>query len=459
MSEPAPNDTGGETSPADVLPRRKNRGFTRTDHTMRTGRFTRTDRIDAFIALISFLALGLPVIVDGPPRITGWDLVPTFGERAQTAALIACVAIPICVAFRRSLPSVSTTAIYVLALFHFWAGAHLLPVDLLILLSLYSVVMYGPVLSQGLGIAGAYVGALIVSIWSATLSFNVEPRPENGLYTFLGVGGAVTLTWAFAVSRRARLRELAALEAQNRALTEERDQQAELAATFERTRIAREMHDIVAHSLSVMIAQADGGRYAATTNPEAAVDALATISSVGRDALADMRKILGVLRHDSSDASPRLPQPVDADLDRLIQQVRGSGLKISLVRLGQARPLPPGAGTAIYRICQEALTNILKHAGPDAVATVILQWRRSSIDLRVEDDGRGAGANNDGRGHGLLGMQERATVFGGTLSAGPRPGGGFQVHVNLPVPPSTPTPATGVELGDQQAPTQEGRDE
>lgn len=114
---------------------------------------------------------------------------------------------PICIAFRCSLPSLPTAVIYLLALMHFVAGAHLLPVDPLMRLSLYSVVMNGPVFSQGLGIAGAYIGALIISIWSATLSFNVEPRPENGLYTFLGTGGAVTLTWTLAISRRARPRE------------------------------------------------------------------------------------------------------------------------------------------------------------------------------------------------------------------------------------------------------------
>ncbi|MDD9208027.1 histidine kinase, partial [Georgenia sp. 10Sc9-8] len=190
--------------------------------------------------------------------------------------------------------------------------------------------------------------------------------------------------------------------------------------------------------LSVVIAQADGGRYAARSDPAAAERALTTISETGRSALADMRRILGVLRGSGTldHAGERLPQPVDADLDSLVAQVRSSGLAVSVVRSGTARPLPPGVGLSVYRIVQEALTNVLKHAGPAARATVTLGWTPTSVVLQVEDDGRGAAATDDGAGQGLVGMRERVALFGGWLDTGPRPGGGFRVRAAIPVAPN-----------------------
>src|SRR5690606_14187791 len=144
------------------------------------------------------------------------------------------------------------------------------------------------------------------------------------------------------------------------------------ATQAERTRIAREMHDIVAHSLSVVIAQADGGRYAAKTSPEAAEHALLTISETGRAALADMRRILGVLRTDGHDANDLVPQPADTDVATLVTSMKDT-LPVSLIEMGTPRALPPGTGATIYRIAQESLTNILKHGGPEVKATVLMQ--------------------------------------------------------------------------------------
>ncbi|MDO5701173.1 MAG: sensor histidine kinase [Bowdeniella nasicola] len=397
--------------------------------------------LDLALAAGIFVTLGVPTLIGGPIQYASEPILALASTTAQAiATALAAVLMPAALAFRRTWPTASAVLVYALALAHFVVGAHVLLVDLAVLISLYSVTLYGSRLSRILGILGAYVGAAIIAVWSATLGFRGFPSPVNGIYTALGGAGVVTLTWAVGLSRRFRTRELNALEARNRALREERDQQAASATTAERNRIAREMHDIVAHSLSVMIAQADGGRFAAQANPEAAVDALTTIGAVGRDALADMRKILGVLRDDATHATPRLPQPVDADLDNLVETVRESGLSVSLVRIGDSRPLPPGAGYALYRICQEALTNALKHAGPAARVIVTLQWLPSHLDVRIEDDGRGAGAPNDGRGQGLLGMRERVAIFGGTLVAGPRPGGGFRVRAQIPIPTSGPTP-------------------
>ncbi|GIG53951.1 sensor histidine kinase [Demequina activiva] len=212
-----------------------------------------------------------------------------------------------------------------------------------------------------------------------------------------------------------------------------RDTEAEraLAAAAERARIAREMHDVVAHTLSVVVAQADGGRFAAAEDPEAATRALGTISEVGRSALGEMRALLGLLR-DADDEAALGPQPSIEDIPALVAATRDGGLDVSFVTTGTPRPLPIGAGLALYRIAQEALTNVLKHAGPAPRAFVQLTWEDGALVLTVSDDGRGAAARDDGNGQGLAGMRERATVFGGTLSAGPRAGGGYLVRATLP---------------------------
>ncbi|WP_084079326.1 sensor histidine kinase [Demequina sp. NBRC 110057] len=213
-----------------------------------------------------------------------------------------------------------------------------------------------------------------------------------------------------------------------------RDTEAEraLAAADERARIAREMHDVVAHTLSVVVAQADGGRFAAKSDPAKAAHTLETIADVSRAALTEMRALLGLLRIGDEDAALG-PQPSIDDIPALVAATRDGGLDCSFVTTGAPRTLPIGAGLALYRIAQEGLTNVLKHGGPAAKAFVQLTWEADAVVLTVSDDGRGAGARDDGDGQGLAGMKERATVFGGTLSAGPRAGGGFVVKARLPL--------------------------
>lgn len=213
-----------------------------------------------------------------------------------------------------------------------------------------------------------------------------------------------------------------------------RDTEAEraLAAAAERGRIAREMHDVVAHTLSVVVAQADGGRFAAAQHPQAAAQALETIADVGRSALGEMRALLGLLR-DADDDAALGPQPSIDDIPALVASMRDGGLDISFVTTGTPRPLPIGAGLALYRVTQEALTNILKHAGPGPQAFAQLTWEPQAVVLTVSDDGRGAAARDDGDGLGIAGMTERASLFGGTLSAGPRAGGGYLVRATLPL--------------------------
>ncbi|MDR2373022.1 MAG: sensor histidine kinase [Bifidobacteriaceae bacterium] len=226
------------------------------------------------------------------------------------------------------------------------------------------------------------------------------------------------------------------------------DAQNELAE--ERTRISREMHDIVGHSLSVMIAQADGGRYAAGNDPQAAVRALEAIAQTGRDALSDMRGIVRVLRDGPEDETVQLkPTAHVRDIERLIEETRQAGLDVTLVRVGQPRYLPPGVGATLYRVTQEALTNVLKHAGPNVAVSVAERWTDTRIAITVSDDGRGAAAPSDGTGHGLLGMRERAEMLGGIFRAGPGTAGGFTVHVSVPLPSArerlgAPSPAPPV---------------
>ncbi len=224
-----------------------------------------------------------------------------------------------------------------------------------------------------------------------------------------------------------------------------------LAASDERARIAREMHDVVAHTLSVVVAQADGGRFAAPTDPAAAARTLETISEVGRSALTEMRALLGVLRASEGEAELG-PQPSIGDIPALVATAREGGIEVSFVTTGTPRPLPIGAGLALYRIAQEGLTNVLKHAGPIAAAFLQLTWDDDAVTLTVSDDGRGAAAHNDGTGSGLQGMTERATVFGGSLTAGPKAGGGYLLRVRLPLPhrerPSQAADLTADQAGD-----------
>lgn len=380
----------------------------------------REDLVDVAIAGAAFVATGLGSIAIAPGYFPG-----TFPTAVGVAASLV---MPAALVWRRRRPAASAATVYAGALAHFVvAPDQFLPVDLIVLAALYAVTAYGSRPARVAGLTGAVVGAALVAVALGTRSGWM-----GALFTFVFAAGMVLATWALGLMRRARLERIQTLEERARRLELERDQQARLAAAAERARIAREMHDVVAHSLSVVIAQADGGRYAAATDPGAATKALATIADTGRAALADVRRILGVLR-EGEVAGQRAPQPEHGDIDTLVRTVRASGLPVALIRTGTPRPLPPALGLAAYRIVQEALTNVLKHGGPDAEATVLVQWRPESVVLQVEDNGRGAAAPDDGAGHGLVGMRERAALFGGTVDAGPHPGGGYRVRAEIPV--------------------------
>ena len=229
--------------------------------------------------------------------------------------------------------------------------------------------------------------------------------------------------WLAGVLVRAR-RQTASLAARNAAL----QHQAEQAAAAERVRIARELHDIVAHHLSVVVLQAAGAR----ASGKAAEAALEKIEISGRQALAETRRLLGVLR-ESSEQTGLAPQPGVGELDVLADSVRAAGLPVNLVIKGEPAALPAAVDVSVYRIVQEALTNVLKHAGP-ARADVTIGCADEEVTIEITDDG--TGDPRDGTrasGHGLAGMHERVAIFGGELHAGPRPGGGFAVRARLPL--------------------------
>ncbi|MDX6554570.1 MAG: hypothetical protein QOD86_765 [Miltoncostaeaceae bacterium] len=212
-------------------------------------------------------------------------------------------------------------------------------------------------------------------------------------------------------------------------MQEERDA-ARAAIADERARIARELHDVVAHAISVIVLQARGGRRLLDTEPEEARGALSTIERTGQQALTEMRRLVGLLREDGPDL-PLAPQPGLGRLVALVGQVRDAGLPVELAVEGAPVGVPPGVDLSAFRIVQEALTNALKHAGP-ARARVLLRYEPDGIWLDVSDDGTGGAGGADGMGHGLAGIRERVALFGGDMDAGPREGGGFAVRARLP---------------------------
>ncbi len=209
----------------------------------------------------------------------------------------------------------------------------------------------------------------------------------------------------------------------------DRGRAARDAVAEERARIARELHDVVAHAMSVMVVQAGAARSVLDDDPAAARAAIGRIESTGRDGLTEMRRLIGILKAEGADTD-RAPQPGLGQLEALLETVRGAGVPVEAVTEGEPRPLTTGLDLVAYRIVQEALTNVMKHAGP-ASARVLLRWGDAALDVEVSDDGRGPLMATEG-GLGLLGMRERVALYGGTIRTGPRRGGGFTVHAHLP---------------------------
>ncbi|MEU2793097.1 sensor histidine kinase [Streptomyces sp. NPDC007100] len=307
-----------------------------------------------------------------------------------------------------------------------------------ILVIIYTVASGTRRWASRVALAGALIGPVLSVVRfgnGPTLRSIPEALFLTGLFTVPFV-----LAWVLGDSVRTRRAYWAQLEEKAARLEKERETQSRIAVAAERARIARELHDVVAHNVSVMVVQADGAAYVLESAPEQAKQALETISDTGRQALAEMRRLLGVLRTgEQPEGGEYVPQPGVEQLADLIDQVRGAGLPVDFRVAGEPRPLPSSVELTAYRIVQEALTNTRKHGGPDVGATVRLSYQDAELDLLVEDDGRGAqhelysGGGADGLGHGLIGMRERVGMVGGSLDAGPRPGGGFRISAVLPL--------------------------
>ncbi|MFI1194719.1 sensor histidine kinase [Micromonospora sp. NPDC020750] len=357
--------------------------------------------------------------------------------------------------FRRTHPSAVTAAIAVLALVQVVAGWGPLAFDIAVLIALYSVVKYAERLRDGIvaGIVaavGVVLGAFQMQgtvVWWATAIW------------FALVTGAVWL-----MGLNVRTRRLYVLSLEERATTLEREREAESRAAVaeERTRIARELHDVVAHSMAVMIVQADGARYMFDRDPETAREAVKVVADTGRQALEEMRRLVGVLREPSApdqaagpaaaagtdgpgppglSAEPVHRRPALVGLPDLLDRFRAAGLRIDWTVTGEPPALPPGLELTVYRVVQEALTNALKHAGVGATVALGMDHPPGAVVVRAADDGRGRPVVRPAPsgGHGLVGMRERVTVYDGSLTAGPRLTGGWQVEVRLPLPSSTGT--------------------
>jgi signal transduction histidine kinase len=220
-----------------------------------------------------------------------------------------------------------------------------------------------------------------------------------------------------------------------RRIVREREIATRQAVAAERATIARELHDVVAHHMSVMVVQAGAARAVSDSDPAATAEALRQIEASGRTGLTEMRRLLEVLKAEG-DGNGKAPQPGLERLDELLEAMRASGLPVETVVEGEPRPLPPGVDLSAYRIVQEALTNVLRHAA-GANARVVVRYQQDAVELEVADDGPGPAEDLEAAGgHGLIGMRERVQLFGGEVEAGPRPGGGFLVRARLPTEPA-----------------------
>jgi signal transduction histidine kinase len=262
----------------------------------------------------------------------------------------------------------------------------------------------------------------------------LRDRPASS--NLIGILSLVVVTTLAGVLVRQRLAYLAERDRRRR---EEVEHRTRLTVTAERAQIAREVHDIVAHNLAVMVALTEGAAHTAETDPRRTVDMLDKASTAGRSALGDMRRLVGLLRDGSvAEEEPppddeRRPPPGLADLDELVAQVRAAGVRVALSHDGRVDGWGAGLGLAVYRIVQEALTNTLKHAGPHARAHVRLRATADGLDLEIVDDGAGRpAAAPAGGGNGLVGIAERAAAYGGTVESGPTTADGWRVHARFP---------------------------
>jgi signal transduction histidine kinase len=374
-------------------------------------------------AFLLVVALPQLFIEDPASRALGLDF---RSGSVVGVLLLAAETLPL--TWRRREPIAVLAASTAAALTLLLAGFRPTAADLALVVAVYSVAGHSSrraAVTAGLAFAVALAAVLLI----AQLKYPQEPmQPQQYVVNF----ATFAFAWFLGLLQRNRRRHTAELEALNRQLAAERERRAQLAVAEERSRIARELHDVIAHAVSVMVVQAGAARRVATARPDRAQEVITSIESTGRQALHEMRRLVGVLRNGDEPTSLD-PQPRLTDLAALVEQARAAGLPVRLEVEGEPRALPAGIDLSAYRIVQEALTNVRKHAGP-ARAEVRLRYGSGSLRIEVVDDGHAAVATaNGGRGQGLIGMRERVALFDGRLEVGPLPQGGFRVLADLPL--------------------------
>ncbi|MDN3028826.1 sensor histidine kinase [Streptomyces sp. S.PB5] len=359
----------------------------------------------------------------------GWESVTRNKDVPAELLLTMSLGLSLPLLWRRTHPRTALLLMAPMAVANAWSGA-VLQAALLQLIIVYNIALRRPLRSL------SWTTLLVV-----TPEFITHARHPKGTWDeqVFPVLMSIALCAVLGIAVRTRRDYTEALEDKARRLEIERDQQAQLSAAAERARIAREMHDIIGHNLSVITGLADGGRYAAAKSPARAAEALTAISTTSRQALTELRRLLDVLREEGEAPPDLTPQPALTDLDHLIEGVRKTGLPVTTTLHGTPS-ITPGRQLTIYRVIQEALTNTLKHAGPTATSHIAISYDDGgTVSVTVTDTGHGGPTGNDGsdnsNGRGLPGMRERTALYGGTLEAGPRPEGGWRVHLHLPEEP------------------------
>jgi signal transduction histidine kinase len=347
-------------------------------------------------------------------------------HRVTPQLLVFCAALTAPLLLRHRSPALCFTGV-ALAAFLQWLLSGPQLADVSVLIALYWVCEESAASTMAAALAAAQVGAILVAL---------QWEPSERLKYWVGLSGLAVAAGALGIMVRQRRALLESLRERASRLERERDQQGQLGAAAERARIAREMHDIVSHNLTVMIALADGATYALDASPDRAAAAVERVSATGRQALLEMRRLLGVLRDDTV-AEPLEPQPSLDRLDDLLARVGAAGIPVDVDLDGDPHTLAPGVQLAVFRVAQEALTNTLKHAVRPTSARLALRCGAGQVELdvtntgepRTADTATAAPANGDGRG--LRGMRERAAAYGGDLEVGPTDDGGWRVHLSL----------------------------
>jgi signal transduction histidine kinase len=391
-----------------------------------SSRFHRLDPVVADGMLAALVtAISLPQLWVASPSVDEARL-HFRSPNALAVLLLLCETVPL--TWRRVAPGHVVAVVATASIVNLALGFKPTEADLALLVGIYTVAAHSGLRAA---VRAGLIFAVALTVYGVIASQRIGVTAQDWLVNYVVFGGA----WFLGNSQRQRRRYTAELEVLNARLAADQEERARWAVAEERDRIARELHDVVAHSVSVMTVQAGAARRLVGSDPRQAGEAMASIERTGRQALAELRRLLGILRRED-DAAALAPQPSLEHVELLVAGARDAGLQVELQVDGEPRPLPTGVDLSAFRIVQEALTNCVKHAGP-TTAHVQVRYGAHALELEVWDAGRGVptGAPGAARGdgHGLIGMRERVALFGGELEVGPRPGGGFQVRARLPL--------------------------